>query len=195
MTLEDFFKAHQYTVAALGVLATFSAVVVALFSSVAAIRASRTKLTARASMNVIHHSSLQGKERPRYLVVSVRNLGAMPVHIPMGFFHWKLPFQRGLYEVLPLDYSAVDEWVAQRKYPMEIKARGSDTFFLSPIATFQEYAVADLIGTSAWSRVRSHFLSAFVFTDEGRTFKVKFDSSLRKELARLRDQKNRKVSA
>jgi hypothetical protein len=102
MNFEDFFKDHQYTIAALGVLGTFSAVVVALFGSVAALRSSRTKLKALASINVIHHSSFQGKERPKYLVVSIRNLGAMPAHIPMGFFHWKLPFQRGLFEVIPL---------------------------------------------------------------------------------------------
>ena len=131
MNLEDFLKAHQYTIAALGVLGTFSAVVVALFASVAAIRASRTKLSARASINVIQHSSLQGKVLPKYLVVFIRNLGTMPIHIPLGFFRWKLPFRRVHYEVLPQDYSASDEWVAQRKYPVEIKARASEILFLT----------------------------------------------------------------
>ncbi len=186
MSVEDFFKAHQYTIAALGILGTFAAVVVALFNSVAALRASRTKIRARASINVIYHSSLQGKERPEYLVVSVRNLGIMPVHIPMGFFHWKLPLKRGLHEVLPLDYSAEDEWAPQRKYPVEIKARGSDTFFLSDIGIFREYALKDFIGMTVWSRFCSRFISALVFTDEGKVFKVTLDSSLRKELARLR---------
>jgi hypothetical protein len=189
VNLEDFFKDHQYTIAALGVLGTFSAVVVALFGSVAALRASRTKLAARASINVIHHSSLQGKERPKYLAVFIRNLGTMPVHIPLGFFHWKLPFKRGHYEVLPMDYSAQDEWVAQRKYPVEIKARGSEIFFLSKIAMFQDQALYDFMGMSAWSRFRFRFLSAYVIVDEGRTFKVKLDRSLRKELARLRNAK------
>jgi hypothetical protein len=194
MNLEDFLKAHQYTVAALGVLGTFSAVVVALFASVAAIRASWTKLSARASISVIRHSSLQGKALPKYLVVFIRNLGTMPVHLPLGFFRWKLPL-RGTYEVLPQDYSATDEWVAQRKYPVEIKARASDTLFLTRIAMFQEQALTDFIGMSVWSRFRSHFLSAYVLTDEGTIFKVKFDSSLRKELARLRSNKNHLVSA
>jgi len=191
VSLEDFFRAHQYTIAALGVLGTFSAVVVALFGSVAALRASRTRLSAHASINVIHHSTLEGQVRPKYLVVYVRNLGTMPVHIPMGFFHWKILFRRGLFEVIPLDYSAADNWVAQKRYPAEIKPRGSEIFFLSPIALFHEYAALDLIGRSTWSRFRSRFLSALVFTDEGRTFKVKFDPSLRKELALLRDQSKR----
>lgn len=184
--MEEFFKAHQYTIAALGVFGTFAAVVVALFNSVAALRASRTKIRARASINSIYHSTLQGKERPQYLVVSVRNLGIMPVHIPMGFFHWKLPFKRGLHEVLPLDYSAADDWAPQRKYPIEIKARGSDIFFLSDIGMFREYALNDFIGITVWSRFRSRFISALVFTDEGKIFKVTLDTSLRKELARSR---------
>jgi hypothetical protein len=169
MNVEDFLRAHQYTIAALGVFGTFSAVVVALFSSVMALRASRTRLRAQASINVIFHSSLQGKERPTYLVVSIRNLGIMPVHI-----------------VLPLDYSVVDEWAPQRRYPVEIKARGSDTFFLSDINMFREYAVKDFIGTTVWNRFRSRFISALVFTEEGKVFKVKLDDSLRKEMARLR---------
>jgi hypothetical protein len=184
--MEEFFKAHQYTIAALGVFGTFAAVVVALFNSVAALRASRTKIRAHASINTIYHSSLQGEERPQYLVVSVRNLGIMPVHNPMGFFHWKLPFKRGLHEVLPLDYSAADEWAPQRKYPVEIKARGSDSFFLSGIGMFREYALKDFIGTTIWSRFCSRFISAFVFTDEGKVFRVALDKSLRKEMARLR---------
>lgn len=185
MNPEEFLKAHQFTISALGVLGTFSAVVVALFNSMAAIRVSRTRVSARASINVIYHSTLIGQERPKYLVVSVRNLGIMPVHIPMGFFHW-IPFRRGLFEVIPLDMSAQDQWAPQRSYPVEIKARGSDTFFLSDLHTFQEYALKDFIGTSTWSRFRSVFLRVIVFTDEGKTFNAKIDSSLRKELLRLR---------
>jgi hypothetical protein len=194
MNIEEFFKSYQHTIAAFGVLGTFLAVVVALFSAVIALRASRTRVSASASINRIHHGSMHGKERPRYLVASIRNLGTMPVHIPMGFFDWKLPLQRGMYEVLPMDYSAADEWVPQKRYPVEIKARGSETFFLSPIAMFHDYVQSDLIGSSAWRRFRSRFLYAFVFTDEGKTFRVKFDSSLRKELARLLDQNKRAVS-
>jgi hypothetical protein len=183
---ESFFK-QMARLNRLGMLGTFAAVVVALFNSMAALRASRTKIRAHASINVIHHSSLQGREQPRYLVVFIRNLGIMPVHIPMGFFQWKLPLKRGRHEVLPLDYSAVDEWAPQRKYPVEIKPRGSDTFFLSNISMFRDYALKDFIGTTVLSRFRSRFISAYVFTDEGKVFKVKLGSSLRKELARLRE--------
>lgn len=46
MNLEEFLRAHHYTVAALSVLGTFSAVAVALFSSITALRASKTRISA-----------------------------------------------------------------------------------------------------------------------------------------------------
>ena len=194
MNPEEFFKAHQFTIAALGVIGTFLAVVVALFNSVAALRVSRTRISARVSINAIHHKSLEGRERPKYLTVRVSNLGTMPVNIPLGFFHWKLPFQGGVFTVVPHDYSAGDQWVTQKKYPAEIKARGTEIFFLSSIGMFHDTARQHLIGKSVWSRSRSRFLSAFVMTDDGKTFNVESERPLRKELAHLRKQERQAVS-
>ena len=193
MNPEEFFKAHQFTIAAFGVIGTFLAVVVALFSSVAALRVSRTRISARVSINAIHHKSLEGRERPKYLTVRISNLGTMPVHIPLGFFHWKLPFHSGVFTVVPHDYSG-DQLVAQKKYPVEIKARGTQTFFLSSIGMFHDTARQHLIGKSIWSRLRSRLLSAFVTTDDGKTFNVEIERPLRKELAHLRKQERQAVS-
>jgi hypothetical protein len=189
LNVEDFFKAYQFTIAALGVLGTFLAVVVALFSSVAALRISRTRISARVLINVVHHKALEGRERPRYVVVYISNLGTMPVHIPLGFFRWKLPFKGGIFAVVPHDYSAADEWVAQKKYPVEIRARGTEIFFLSSIDAFHDTAQQHFIGKSLWGRLRSRFLTAFVMTNDGKTFAAKIESSLRKELAQLRKQR------
>ena len=52
---------------------------------------------------------------------------------------------------------------------------------------FQEYVLKDFVGTTVWSPFRSRFISAFVFTEEGKIFKVTLDGSLRKEMARLRE--------
>jgi hypothetical protein len=188
MHLEDFLKAHQFTIAALGVLGTFSAVVVALATTFVATRASRTRIRARASINTVHHSTLAGEEMPQYLAVSIQNLGVMPVLIPLSFFNWKLPFARRFLMIIPLDYSQTDEWIAQKRYPFEIKPRSSEIFFLSDIAMFREYAQKDIVGGTIWSRLRSLFLRARVFTDDSKRFKVVFDKSLQKELARLRNK-------
>jgi hypothetical protein len=190
---EEFFKAHQFTIAALGVIGTFLAVVIALFSSVAALRVSRTRISARVSINAVHHKSLEGRERPKYLTVRISNLGTMPVHIPLGFFRWKLPFRGGVFTVVPHDYSG-DQLVAQKKYPVEIKVRGTETFFLSSMAVFHDTARQHFIGKSTWSRFRSRFLSAFVMMDDGKTFNVEVERPLRKELAQLRKQERHAVS-
>jgi hypothetical protein len=79
---------------------------------------------------------------------------------------------------------------SSKKYPAEIKRRSSDLFFLSDISLFREYTKKDFVGASLWSGLRSRFLSASVFTDEGKVFKVVFDNSLRKELAQLRKIKS-----
>ena len=187
LNIEEFLKDHQYTISALSTFGTLAAVVVALFGSVSALRTSRTRIRAHAGINVIHHSSME-EERPKYLVVTIQNLGTMSVHIPMGFLRWKAPFQRVL-EQLPHDYSAADEWVPQKKYPVEIKPRGSELFFLSSIQMLRENAHSDtngIIGTSRWRRLCSRFLRAWVCTDDGRLFRVTFGESLRKELAALR---------
>ncbi|MCK1525618.1 hypothetical protein [Bradyrhizobium sp. 17] len=186
MSLEEILKAHQFTIAALGVLGTFAAVTVALVNSYMTARASRTNLHAWASINVVYHDSIKGTELPRYLVISIRNLGVMPVHIGAGFFHWKVPFQRQLYEVLPLDIAAGDEWAPQRKYPIEIKPRTSDRFFLSDLETFRQYSRQHFVGSSIWSRIMGRFLSAIIFTDEGKVFKVVLDKTVRKQLAAIR---------
>jgi len=112
----------------------------------------------------------------------------MPVQIPLSFFHWKLPFQTGAFTGGPQGCSG-GQWLAQKKYPVEIKARGTEIFFLSSMGRFHETARQHLIGKSNRSRLRSRFLSAFVTTDDGRTFNVKVEPPLRRELAQLRKQK------
>jgi hypothetical protein len=92
--LETFFKAHQYTTAALGVAATFSAVVVSLVVALISLRSNRTRIRANVSVSCILHSTLEGKSKPTYVTVNVQNLGILPVNIPFAFFQWKLPFVR-----------------------------------------------------------------------------------------------------
>jgi hypothetical protein len=52
-----------------------------------------------------------------------------PLGTPFAFFNWRLPFSRNQWVVNPWDYSATDQWVPPKKYPIEIKPRGSEIFF------------------------------------------------------------------
>jgi hypothetical protein len=67
--------------------------------------------------------------------------------IPFSFFHWKAPFRGGAWLVNPWDYSQGDEWVSQKRYPVELKARASETFFLAEINVFQRRIAKGVCGS------------------------------------------------
>ncbi len=87
---------------------------------------------------------------------------------------------------MPHDYSASDEWVPQKKYPVEIKPRSSETFFLSEKSMFRDYFRQEIFATTnIFDRCLFYFFKAIVVTDDGETFKVTIDRRLRKELREL----------
>src|SRR5271165_3288159 len=165
--LEEFLKAHQYTTTALGVVATFCAVLVSLGLALASQRANRTRAMAFASIRVIRHSSLEGKPKPTYVTVYIRDVGIMPVMIPFSFFNWRLPFSRNGWVVNPWDYSQGDDWVPQKQYPFEIRPRGSEIFFLGEINVFRDQMCRISAGLNFIDRLRFHFLQARLVTDDG----------------------------
>jgi hypothetical protein len=165
--LEEFLKAHQYTVTALGVVGTFSAVITSLAIALISQRSNRTRIKARVANSVILHSTLEGREKPTYLTVHIKNVGLLPVTIPLSFFHWKAPFRYGGWLVNPWDYSGGDEWVPQRRYPVEIKARGSQTFFLAEIEVFRSELYKMFAGARFVDWCRFLFLKARIVTDDG----------------------------
>jgi hypothetical protein len=180
--LEAFFKAHQYTIAAFGVVGTFSAVIVSLTVALIAQRSNRTRITAHASKSVILHSTLEGRDKPSYVTVHIKNIGVLPALIPFSFFHWKVPLKGGAWIVNPCDSYQGDDWVPQKQYPIEIKARGSQTFFLAKTDVFQSELRKMAAEASFLERLRFHFLSARAVTDDGKIFKVKIDPAIRKEI-------------
>ena len=58
--LEQLSEANQHTIAALGAISTFAAVVVSLLLASIAHRSNRTRLKARARVSVIFHPTLEG---------------------------------------------------------------------------------------------------------------------------------------
>jgi hypothetical protein len=128
--LDDFLGRYPHIVSALEAFSTFAAVLVSLTLALIAQRSNRTQIKAFASIGIILHSTLEGKPTPTYLTAEITNMGIMPIQIPLSFFHWKVPFKRGAWLVNPLDYTQTDEWIPQKKYPVEIRPRGSVTFYL-----------------------------------------------------------------
>jgi len=163
-------------------------VVVSLGLALLSMRANRTRIRALANRSLIYHATLEGKPYPRYITVNITNLGILPVSIGLSFFAWKLPFTKGGMWVNPWDVTQHDEWVPQKKYPAKIEPRASESFFLHDMTTFHE-AMAELVPAKAnlLRRLRARFLRAYVITDDGRRFLVRFGEGLRQELRAPRE--------
>lgn len=187
LNIEKFFQAHQYTTVAFGVVANFSAVAVALTVAIMSQRANRTRISALLYVSKMNHALLEGKPKRTYVTVLIRNKGPLPVQIPFAFFGWRLPFSRAGWTVNPWDYSAADEWVPQKKYPFEVKIRGSEIFFISEKSVFQK-SMIEIFKSLSWSqRLRARWLRAVAITDDRKIFRVKLDQTIRKELRALRE--------
>ena len=183
-TIDQFSQAHQYTITAIGAFSTLLAVVVSLGLAQIAQRSSRTRISARVEVMFIVHSTLEGKP-PEYVTVTIKNIGNMPATIPLSFFLWKLPFRRGYWMVNPWDFSAQDSWVSQKIYPVEIRPRRSETFYLSDLAGFRT-TIAEMVNQVQHSRWRFRFIKAIIRTDDGKLFKVKLDKQVWLEFAKAR---------
>lgn len=184
--IELFFKAHQYTVAAFSAASTFTAVLVSLALAVSAKRSNRTRLRANASFSIIMHATIDPKNPPRYLTVSVTNVGIMPLRIPFAFFHWHVRLRRGTFMVTPHDYSARDPHVPQQQYPVEIAPRASHSFFLSEARMFRKEMRRIMSGPYAVGRLGLFLMHAIIVSDDGQRFHVKLDKSVCKELRAIR---------
>jgi hypothetical protein len=183
--IEKFSEPRQHTIAALGAFSTLAAVVVSLALALVAQRSSRTRIRAKAYASFIFHSSLEGKPKPKYVSVSIANVGLMSASIPLSCFHWKIPFNKEIWMVNPWDVSQHDPWVPQHKYPAEIRPRGSDTFFIGSRERFRE-TMSEIFAKAGRFRWRYYFIRARVVTEDGKIFKVKLDKEVRREIAEAR---------
>lgn len=183
--VEQFCKNHKDTIAAFGAASTFSAVVVSLVLAFLTRRANKTHIRASVNISVIIHDSIDKDKRHRYVTANITNNGIMPARIPFSFFHWRVPFRRGTWSVIPHDSSGTDPWVPQQKYPVEIAPRASHTFFVSEIDTLKA-ELARTMGRRDVGKVAFRFLWVMVLTDDGAKFRAKVPRHVRKELRKLR---------
>jgi hypothetical protein len=115
-------------------------------------------------------------DRPRFLQVTIRNQGKLPLRITASFFYWKVPFSRQVWLNPPLDLSG-SALVPSKHYPIKIDPRTTEIVTISDLATFKKEAKR--IREASSVRIRLRFIRAFVFTDEGAKFKVKLSRQVR----------------
>src|SRR6266568_8419967 len=168
--VEEFCTNHQHTIAALGALGTLAAVIVSLGLAWRAARANRTRLRASVDMLLVMHSTVDPKSPPRYVSVSITNTGNSALRLPFSFFSWKVPFNRDYWLVNPLDGYAGDAFIPQKRYPVEIQPRASETFYISDAQTFEEMRVKMRKETRGLAKLCIRFIRAVIRTDDGAIF-------------------------
>jgi hypothetical protein len=178
--IEEFFKAHQHTIAAVAAAGTVGAVVTSLWLAWSAKRADRSRLKAHADIVLIFNSTIDDpKDAPRFVSVSVTNQCKWPLRIQANFFYWKTPFKREYMTAQPLDQIGSD-WIPKKSYPREVAPRTSESFYMSDLPTLRR--MRERFDTFA-DRLRFRFIKAYVQTDDGETFRVRLSPAIRQVLA------------
>jgi hypothetical protein len=104
---------------AIGVIGTLSPVIVSLWLARRATIANRTWLVAKLWISTILHPTIA--PHPRFVAVSITNIGDFPLQVSAGFFRWRVPFSRRQWVVVPIDSTGIAGVVPQKTYPFEIK--------------------------------------------------------------------------
>jgi hypothetical protein len=132
---------------------------------------------------LIFHTPIDGKTAPRFLKVSITNIGKFPLHISSGFFYWKVPFRGEVMQVMPLDLSG-SPLIPPKRYPTEISPRASASFTISDMPLFEQEAKRMRGANTLADRLRFRFVRALVRTDDGETFRMKLSPGVREVWSR-----------
>jgi len=88
----------------------------------------KTRLVAKLSISTILHPTIS--PHPRFVVLSIKNTGNLPLQVLIGFFSWRVPFSGRQKVILPIDSTGIAGVVPQKTYPFEIKPRTSEASIL-----------------------------------------------------------------
>ncbi|MCE3237641.1 MAG: hypothetical protein K0R24_622 [Gammaproteobacteria bacterium] len=171
--MEKFFQDYQYTFSALGAIGTFLAVMISLYFSYRAIKSNDSKIKASISINI-----LTVPHTPKYIGVTIRNVGLMSVSIPFSYLNFRLPFSNLAFLINPLDAYSADFNIPQKSYPYKIEPKHSQTFFVSTTDSFFKNG-----GNLLEKKINYRFLNfirAEIHISDGSIFKVKLPKSIKK---------------
>jgi hypothetical protein len=165
--IEAFCATHEHTISAL------SAVLVSLWLAHRATVADRTRLVPTLQVSTIFHPTRSPK--PRFVVVSITNAGNLPLQISLGFFRWNVPLRRRQWLILPIDSAGIPGVLPQKTYPVEIKPRSSESFYLSEAGAFVQQMSGIKSEQNFVGRLLFFFKKAIVRSADGRKFRAKGD--------------------
>jgi hypothetical protein len=117
--LEDWSTRHSHTIALFTAVSIALSVIVALWMSVTAKRA--TQLPLRAQLGVAWRPSIDGRHSARYIVVELTNRSSLPTQLTELSFAWRLAFHPDKERMAtPLDFDGADKEVPHRNFPITL---------------------------------------------------------------------------
>ena len=179
--IQTFCLTNKDTIAALGTVGTFAAVITSL---VLARRADATRVSARAYIGLVPTPGIGKSTLRPYLMLKVRNLGVMTATLPWTFRSFRPPFGAKQLPALPVDGHDGDPLVVRKTYPIQLPPRTSAEFMICAMKAF-EFTCWNNIGEcrrSTLNRIRMRLLGFIVTTDDGRQIRASVDPVLRREM-------------
>lgn len=189
MPIESFFQSHQFTINALTAFGTLLAVAASVVIAWGGARSNRTRIKASADVMVVYRNDDENPaDRPRYIAISITNVGNLPCRIEFSFFAWKLPFQRKYWQILPLDHFG-DALHAKVQYPVEIAPRAYHRAYVSDLETFRSEVGKIREATWPWPLFQLRQMRAVVTTSDGREFSAFVTRRLRGQVLKALEEK------
>jgi hypothetical protein len=171
--IEAFCTAYDHTIHALGVIGTLLAVIISLVLVYRASIREKTRLVAKLSISTILHPTIS--PHPRFVVLSIKNTGNLPLQVLIGFFSWRVPFSGRQKVILPIDSTGIAGVVPQKTYPFEIKPRTSEAFYISEASEFVKQMNDFRKEQNCTGRFLFFLKRAVVSSADGQTFRAKGD--------------------
>lgn len=186
--LDSLLGQFPHVVSALEAIGTFAAVVTSLALALVAQRANRTRLEATACIGEIKGGTVQTEAPPRYLTVTISNMGLLPLRIPFAFFSFKIPLRRGCLAVLPLD-AAGDAFLPKRIYPVLLQSRTKEWFSLTTERKLYDSLAEAWRNEPNWRKPLFRWMHAVVVTEDARRCKVNLPKDIRQKIAAIGGQR------
>lgn len=161
--MEAIFKNYQYTVNALGVLATFLAVVVSI--TLAYLGNNKHKPKIKTLMS--YGSIFEYKTTRDIIQVSITNVGLLPIYINPSFFQFKTS-KTSASIIMPYNIS---------EYPKEIKPSRTESFIVLE---------KDKLKETISGHVQSRHFDFYAILDDGSKFKINLSKELEKDIANIK---------
>lgn len=167
--MEAFFKNYYNTFQALGAVATAATVMLTLWLA----RRQAEKLTVRLGVYQTIGTDIRYDDT---INMNTKNVGLKTAYIPAFCFCFKIPFRKSVYTIRP-----------ERSSSIELHAGRSQLIQLTTVSSFHSEFKKAFKRDIKFPQLVLPFIRAYLSTESGGYYRIKFDNSFKKEFSKLRD--------